>query len=383
MKFHSTFLLSLFLVSFFWVNAQTGKNTFSTAGWWGEPEPKFSPVVNPDQSITFRIKAPNAQKVELLFGEWFVTPQPLTKNDEGIWSLTISSVKPEIYGYSYVVDGVKTLDMRNPEAKIGTEVYSSAVEVSGVDKPRFDEVQNVPHGASVYHTFHSKTFNQTRGFTLFLPSNYFENPKEKFPVLYLRHGGGDNEKSWLADGRAGVILENLLAQQKAKPMIIVMSNGFTNGTWASGSTKEGISALANELIDEIIPFVEENYRIKTGKQNRAIAGLSMGGGQAFVIGLNNLDKFGWVGQFSSGMLASVEFDINDRIPGFDTKIDRINQLELLYLACGEDDPRYQGHLDLIKSFQGKGIKYKFDHMPGGHEWKVWRHELRNFMQLIF
>ncbi|MFH0758146.1 MAG: alpha/beta hydrolase-fold protein [Bacteroidota bacterium] len=160
-------------------------------------------------------------------------------------------------------------------------------------------------------------------------------------------------------------------------------NGFTDGTWASGSTKEGMGILEKELLTEIIPLVNKKYRIKAGKENTAITGLSMGGGQAFVMGLNNLDVFGWVGQFSSGLLASAEFDMDDRITGFKDKIDAINGLSLLYIACGEDDSRYQGHLDLVGFLEENLVEHTWHHMPGGHQWLVWRTELNHFMKLVF
>lgn len=377
------FILVGLLLSILTISAQSGKNTFSTDGWWGPPHPKFSPHVHEDNSVTFRINAPQAKNVELWFDEWFVTKEVMKKNGDGIWSVTLGPVEPGFYAYFFMLDGLKVLDLRNPDVKVGTEIYSSIVDVPGIKSPRFDEFQDVQHGETHFVTYQSEVLNQTRRMSVFLPPEYNENGKEMYPVLYLRHGGGDTEASWLNDGRAGIILENLVAKSEAVPMIVVMMNGFTDGTWASGSTHEGIDLLEKELITEIIPLVNRKYRTKPGKEHTAITGLSMGGGQAFVIGLNNLNTFTWVGQFSSGLLASVEFDVNDRIPGFTDRIEQMNELNLLYIACGENDSRYQGHLDLVDFFNENDLNNVWHHMPGGHQWIVWRTELYNFMKLIF
>ncbi len=376
-------ILAGLILSLLPLSAQTGKNTFQTIDWWGPPQPKFSPVVHGDHSITFRIEAPLASNVEVWFDEWFVTRKVMEKDENGVWSATLGPVAPGFYGYFFMVDGLKVLDLKNPDVKSGTEVYSSMVDVPGLAAPRFDEFQEVPHGETHIITYHSKVLGLSRKLDIFLPPLYHEQLDESFPVLYLRHGGGDTEASWLSDGRAGIILENLLAKDEAIPMIMVMMNGFTDGTWAGGSTKEGMGILENELLTEIIPLINQKYRTKPERENTAIAGLSMGGGQAFVLGLNNLNTFDWVGQFSSGLLASVEFDINDRIPGFSGRIDEINELSLLYLACGENDSRYQGHLDLVDFLEENHVKHVWHHMPGGHQWIVWRTELYEFMKILF
>lgn len=358
-------------------------NTYSIKAWWGPPPPKFSPVVNVDRSITFRVKAPKADKVDLLFGEWDIKPQPLTKDTAGVWSITIKPVQPDVYPYIFDIDGVQTLDMHNPVTKIGTGIYGSIVEVPGVT-PRFDEVQNVPHGVMQVHRYQSTSLKRLRGLNVYLPPQYQSQPTRKFPVLYLRHGGGDDETSWTqAAGRADVILENLIARQKATPMIIVMTNGLTDGTWAGGSTPEAMKALELELLVDVIPLVEKTYRILPGKQNRAISGLSMGGGQAFVMGLHNPDKFAWIGEFSAGLLSDKDFKLDELLPGILTANNINRQLKLLWIGIGKDDPRYPGHLLLVDALNKKKIRNTFDVIPGGHEWKVWRLELAGFLQKIF
>ncbi len=358
-------------------------NTYSTKTWYGPPAPPFSPVLNKNHSITFRIKAKNATTVNLLFGEWNVVPQPLTKDTAGIWSITIKPVQPDIYSYVYSVDGVQTLDMNNPVTKIGTQIYSSIIEVPGTPA-RFDELQNAPHGVMEIHRYLSTPLKTIRGLNVYLPPQYFSEPKRSFPVLYLRHGGGDNETSWSQPaGRADVILENLIAQKKAVPMIIVMTNGLTDGTWAGGSTSEGMKILEDELLKDVIPLVKKTYRILPDKNSTAIAGLSMGGGQAFVMGLHNLDKFAWIGEFSAGLLSDKDFDMDSLLPGIITPNNLNSKLKLLWIGCGTIDPRYPGHLAVVDQLKKKGIRYQFHDTPGGHEWKVWRVELAGFMENLF
>ena len=374
--------LQMMIASCFSAMAQNPVNTYSTKGWYGPPKPPFSPVVNKDNSITFRTKAKDATKVALLFGEWDVKPQAMVKDTDNSWAVTISPVKPGIYSYQYSVDGAATLDLKNPVTKIGTEIYSSIVEVPG-SPPRFDEVQNVPHGTLTIHSYMSSSLKRNRGVYVYLPPQYYTQPAAKFPVLYLRHGGGDSESSWSQPaGRANIILDNLIAGKKAVPMIVVMTNGLTDGTWAGGSTREGVKMLEDELLNDVIPLVEKTYRAKKGRAYRAITGLSMGGGQAFVMGLRNLQTFAWVGEFSSGTLSDKDFEMDKELPGLmDASLNK--KLGLLWIGCGENDPRFPGHQVLANTLTKKGIKFKNLTMPGGHEWRVWREELAGFYQNIF
>lgn len=382
LKYHRYLLVVLAFILTGQVFAQA-PNTYSVKSWFGPKAPSFSPVVNADRSITFRLKARKAMEVNLLFGEWDIKPQALSKDTAGVWSITIAPVEPGIYSYVFTVDGVQAPDMNNPVTKIGTQIYSSIVEIPGA-APRFDEVQNVPHGVMNLIKYQSTPLKHVRGLNVYLPPEYFSEPNRKFPVLYLRHGGGDDETSWSQPaGRADIILENLIAQHKAVPMIIVMTNGLTDGTWAGGSTPEGITALEQELMTDVIPLVEKNYRVKPGRENRAITGLSMGGGQAFIIGLRNLDKFEYVGEFSAGILSDKDYKIDDQMPAPLKAADVNKKLKLLWIGCGENDPRFPGHKEMLGQLKSRGINYEFHSFPGGHEWRVWRDELAGFMQKIF
>lgn len=366
------------------VNAQEKKNKFSTDGWWKPAEPPFSPVVNEDNSITFRVKAPGAKNVILHFDEWDVLSQPMVKDEHGVWSVTIHPVKPRLYQYVFEIDGIRTIDFANPVVKAGTSVYGSVVEVHGSSIPRYDELQNVPHGEIHILKYISTPLHKPREMYVYLPAEYHKNNSEKFPVLYLRHGGGDSESSWTKDGRAGIILDNLIASGKAKPMLIVMSNGLTDGSWAGGSTVEGMDILEEELLNDIIPYIEQRYRVKKDKESRAIAGLSMGGGQAYVIGLRNPDKFSYIGQFSAGIMGDGNFSHDKYTPHIMENLENINkQLKLLWISCGTKDPRYDGHVEFVENLKKMGIKYEFHDSNYGHEWEFWRQQLRDFVQGIF
>ena len=383
---HKNIVKSVFILMLIAGNthAQKNENTYSIKSILTKPAAPVSPTVHADKTITFRLKAPSAKQVNLLFGEWDIKPQAMRKDSVGVWSITIGPVAPNIYAYLFSVDGINTLDFANSAIKSGLEIYSNVVEVPGTPA-RFDEVQEVPHGVLQHLTYTSTALKMRRGLTVFVPAEYALRTNQQFPVLYLRHGGGDNETSWTQSaGKADVILENLLAEKMAEPMIIVMTNGLIDGSWAGGSSKEGMAVLEAELLNEVIPVVERNYRVKPGKNARAIAGLSMGGGQAYIMGLKNLDKFSWIGQFSSGLLSDVDFNLNDRIPGIYSQKEEINKnIKLLWIGCGTLDPRYNGHLAMAEKLKESGIVYEFHSDEGGHEWKVWRNQLHGFLQRLF
>ncbi len=358
-------------------------NDYSIKAWWSPAAVKHVPDVHPDRSITFEIKAPNAQKVDLLFGEWNVKPQPMVRDEKGTWTLTIAPVEPEIYCYLFSVDGMPTIDIKNSQVKAGTEIYGSVVEVPG-NPPRFDEVQDVPHGTVETVQYESTSLKKRRALEVYLPPSYNKSDHTKFPVLYLRHGGGDSEQSWLADGRAGVILDNLINKGEAKPMIIVMTNGMTDGTWAGGSTESAMASLQKELLEDVIPLVESRYHVGTRREDRAIAGLSMGGGQAFVMGLKNIDRFAWIGEFSAGLLSAADFNVDKLLPGVLNDSSSVNrQLRLLWLGCGDLDPRYNGYRNLVDLLHDRGLNVEPHDSSGGHEWKVWRHQLHDFLKPLF
>lgn len=356
------------------LNAQ---NNFSTQGWW-EPAGKTYPLVE-NGSITFRLEAPEARKVTLLFDEWTILRQEMSRGQDGIWETTVSGVKPGVYEYKFVVDGNVVLDMKNPSVKFGTEIYANTVEVTGAE-PRVD--QRVLTGSQVdILSYRSSSLGRYRRIWVYVPEAYFRNKNKKFPVLYLRHGGGDDESSWVRSANADAIMDNLIAAGKADPMIVVMTNGLTDGSWAGGSSPEGMKTLETELLSDVIPLVESRYRVKKDRRHRAIAGLSMGGGQSFVIGLRNLDKFSAIGEFSSGLL-SEPFDYEKY--GIDPDPVKINDsLSLLWVSCGTLDTRWNGHKAFDADLTRRGIRHTFDSSRYGHQWQFWREQLALFVQQVF
>ncbi|HEY2013750.1 MAG TPA: alpha/beta hydrolase-fold protein [Bryobacteraceae bacterium] len=361
-----------------------------------------SPEVLPDHRITFRIAASKATEVVLRFSEGAPQSHPMTKGDDGLWSVTVGPVEPEIYTYSFLIDGVKTIDLANPIAKIGASIDASVVEVPG-DPPRFDQVQEVPHGSVDIHTYPSAVGKTQRGLYVYLPPDYYSQPAKRFPVLYLWHGGGGAEQDWSRDGRAGVILDNLIAQKKAAPMLIVMPNNVPGAAApgvlagppvaATGAGGANYSLLKRELIEEIIPFVAKHYRTIENRDSRAMAGLSAGGGTTLNVGLASLDTFAWIAEFSSGIFGGTggagaggygPFDVEKISPGFYKDPAATNKkLKLFYISCGSDDPRMPFQKKALEDFQSHKINVTFAAFPGVHEWKVWRHSLADLAPKLF
>ena len=361
------------------------------------PRRVVSPEVLPDHRITFRISAPKAGEVTLRFSEGGPQTHAMSKADDGIWSVTIGPLEPEIYSYSFLIDGTKTIDLSNPIMKVGATIDSSVVEILG-DPPRFDQVQAVPHGSVDILTYPSAVSKTQRGVYVYVPPEYFTQPSKRFPVLYLWHGGGGAEQDWSRDGRAGVILDNLIAQKKAVPMLIVMPNNVP-GTPAPGVAAAAPAPafgpaganypmLKRELLDEIIPFVGNHYRTLENRESRAIAGLSAGGGTTLNVGLPSLDTFAWVAEFSSGIFGGVagfgQFDIDKIAPDFYKDPATTNKkLKLFYMSCGTEDPRMPFQKKALEDFQSHKINVTFTAFPGAHEWKVWRHSLADLAPKLF
>ena len=362
-----------------------------------------SPEVLTDHRITFRISAPKATEVVLRFGEGSPQSHPLAKGANGVWTVTIGPVEPDIYTYSFNIDGAKAIDVANPIMNIGVAVEASVVEVPG-NPPRFDQVQDVPHGSINIHTYPSNVSKTQRGLYVYVPPDYYSEPAKRFPVLYLWHGGGGAEQQWSRNGRAGVILDNLIAQKKAVPMIIVMPNNWP-GTPAPGaapsitpvnpgaipgaSVDDNHPLLKREVIEEIIPFVAKNYRTIENRENRAMAGLSGGAGTTMAAGMGSLDKFAWIAEFSAGIFGGnannpQHYNVEEFAPGFYKDPAASNKkLRLLYMSVGTEDPRLPFHKEAVKEFQDHKINVTFKTFPGAHEWKVWRHSLADVAPMLF
>jgi enterochelin esterase family protein len=231
-----------------------------------------------------------------------------------------------------------------------------------------------------------------RNVNIYTPPGYDQNSRNSYPVLYIQHGGGEDERGWTVQGKTNTILDNLIAAGKAVPMLVVIASGnVTKPGVAGGYNDEAMALFKEELMGSVIPFIERNYRVKPGVANRAISGLSMGGGQAFYTGLRNTDMFSHVGVFSTGVFGGISrqqpgaaFDPEAAIPGIVTNPQLFNKkLKLFYISVGEQDPRIEATKKLTETFRSKGLNVEFASFPGGHEWQVWRKSLHDFAQKLF
>ena len=385
--------LAFFLLSLAVPVAATAQTPGPTAGAPAAIAPARSPEVHGDRRITFRVAAPSAKEVSLRFDEGNVQTHAMTRDSAGVWSVTIGPVEPELYVYNFVVDGLRVLDLANTNLKSGTALSSNVVEVPGAPA-RFDETQNVPRGSVNIHAYKSSVQNGSRTMYVYVPDEYYTEKSKRYPVLYVYHGGGGMEADWVRDGRAAVILDNLIAAKKAVPMIVVMPNNnlvspAAGGRAAAPGPPPSAATLARELLTDIIPFIESRYRVAANRESRAIAGLSAGGGTAFPTGLNNLDTFAAVGEFSSGMFGgtggvttAVGADVI--VPGlFTNAAQKAARLKLLYMSCGTEDPRMPFQKQTFDDLTRNGFKPVFMSFAGAHQWKVWRYSLNDFAPRLF
>jgi enterochelin esterase-like enzyme len=347
------------------------------------PKPVKSPEVQADHRVTFRFKAPNAKMVQLaLEGS---KPEAMTQDHDGIWSITTNPMQPDIYGYTFIADGVSLTDPNTPLRKQNLLWQSSAVHVAGAGLPW--EQANVPHGTVQHHFYHSSVVGDDRDFYVYTPPGYDATAKKKYPVLYLLHGFSDDASGWTQVGRANFILDNLMAGGKVKPMLIVMTLGYGapeivspdfSGFRNEELRQRNFDKFKDALITEVIPRVERSYHVAADRNSRAIAGLSMGGAESLLTGLNNLDKFAYIGAFSSGGFTE-QFD--QEFPGLDAKSN--DRIKLLWIACGTED----GLIGVNRKFRAwlkdKGVDHRDIETPGAHTWMVWRRNLANFTPLLF
>lgn len=342
-----------------------------------------SPKVHPDKRVTFRIEAPNAKEVFLaLEGR---QRQLMQKDDKGLWSITTEALEPDFYGYSFMADGVRLIDPANPLMKPNLLNTVSMVHVPGPASLPW-EVNNVARGKVHHHFYHSGVVGDDRNFYVYTPPGY-DAAAPSYPVLYLLHGYSDDASAWTAVGRAHVILDNLIAQREAKPMLVVMPLGYGApeivsrdfaGIRDADLRRRNYDKFREALLTEVIPQVEEAYRVDKNRDARAIAGLSMGGAESLYVGLNVLDQFAWIGAFSTGGLSD---DFNATFPKLDAKAN--TNLRLLWIACGTEDRL----IDLSRHFRdwlkSKEIRHTYKETPGAHTWMLWRRYLSDFLPLLF
>lgn len=338
----------------------------------GQRPPSISsPDVHPDNTITFRYYSRTAQKVSVS-GEMLSAPQQMTKDTSGIWSVTVGPVRPDIYPYSFWVDSVLTADPNNTYIFANERFKRSIVDVPG-NTPLVHALQNVPHGKISYRLYQSSTLNTTRQLLIYTPPGFNVNAATKYPVLYLIHGGSDTEETWTKVGRANFIADNLIAQKKAVPMIIVMPYGNVRPAPMPDFTKE--------VINDIIPFIESNYPVLKNSNGRAIAGFSVGGGQTLNIGFTHTDKFAYVCSYAP-FTGTEEFQKN--FSAWSPDADKINkQLKLFAISVGTEDFLYESVKKNIAMFEDKKIKVKSYIVPGGHTWMNCKQYLSTTLQEIF
>jgi enterochelin esterase family protein len=341
-----------------------------------------SPEVNPDNTIVFRYLAPKASEVKLN-AQFEKAQVPMTKDSSGVWSVTVGPVKPDMYPYTFVVDGISVADPRNSAIFPNEGFQSSIVEITGAT-PLVHTLQKVPHGTVAYRYYNSPELG-IRPVVIYTPPGYEKDLKATFPVLYLLHGTTDTEETWTKVGRANVILDNLIAQGKAKPMIIVMPYGraYPVISKSSGSLREwpNLQEFKKDFLGNLVPFVEQNYRVKADKDNRAIAGFSGGGGETLFLGLNNPELSSWICGFAPGMRKE-EFDRNNEV-AFANPSKLNERLKLFWIGVGKDDGLYPVIADYMKVLDEKGIKHETFLSDGGHTWMNCKLYLATIAQKIF
>lgn len=342
----------------------------------GQRQSIMSPEVHADRRVTFRLYAPRANSVGVGVGS-MQGIQPMSRSNNGLWSITLGPAQPDIYEYNFIVDGLEIVDPANSWLKVWLRTTRNLVLVPG-DEPMFFEEQQVPHGTMHIHRYQSKSLGITRPLYVYTPPGYEANQQTKYPVLYLSHGLGDAEDTWTVVGRANVIVDNLLAEKKAQPLVIVMPYGHTPSAPADMRSVGNYGAFERDIVEDVIPYVQNCYRVSTDQKDRAIAGLSMGGGQALTVGLGNLDLFGWIGAFSSAVPRGQKLDKLLAEPK------SINEkLRLLWIGCGRSDFLFKENQGFIERLKAEKIEHVSRITDGAHEWRLWRHYLNEFVPLLF
>ena len=340
--------------------------------------------VHPNRSVTVRYRDPGARQV--LFELEGTQPAPMSKDESGVWSITTEPLDPDCYGYFFLADGIPQLDSDNPAIKPNLISVQNELYVPGAT-PQPWEVADVPHGILHQHFYKSGIIGDQRDYYVYTPPGYDPAAKKKYPVLYLLHGYSDDASGWTAVGKANVILDNLIAQGKAKPMIVVMPLGYgapemVKKKWNAWSDTElrdrNFTKFREALLNEVMPQIEKEYRVSSKQQDRAIAGLSMGGAETLLTGLNHPDKFAWIGAFSSGGL---DDDFAKWFPSVTSKVN--DQLKLLWISCGTEDSLIKPNRALIGWLKAKDVKVNAVEVPGAHTWMVWRRNLVAFASQIF
>jgi enterochelin esterase-like enzyme len=349
------------------------------------PAPAFppydSPEVHSDGTVTLRLRAPNAQKVDLVLEGANTAMQ---QGADGLWTATTPVLAPEIYAYRFVVDGTPTLDPRNVDVRDNLLTLWSNLTIPGTP-PEPWELQSIPHGILEHHFYTSQVVlglpNNQSDYYVYTPPGYNPKSRESYPVLYLLHGYSDAADGWTQVGKANFILDSLIASGKAKPMIVVMTLGYGNmAVLKPGRTPElseqNYDLYQKALVTEVIPQIEANYHVSKKREDRAIAGLSMGGHESLFTGLTHPELFAWIGTFSAGLNAKAIAELPQ------TNAQKAN-LRLLWMACGVDDALLKPNQTVIAALKAQGLPVTAIETPGHHQWPVWQDNLIHFAPLLF
>jgi enterochelin esterase-like enzyme len=348
------------------------------------PHELSSPEVHPDRTVTFRFRDPNAKEVFL--NREGAEKQAMQKDAEGVWNAVTAPLEPDFYGYSFVADGISLIDPSNSRMKPNLLYTQSLVHVPGPASLAW-EINDVPHGAVHHHFYRSQIVGDDRGYFVYTPPGYDPSAKTLYPVLYLLHGYSDDASAWTAVGRANLILDNLIARRRAKPMLIVMPLGYgapeivsrTGPGFRNDELRtRNFDKFRQALFEEVAPRIESEYRVSKDRADRAIAGLSMGGAESLYTGLNALDRFAWIGAFSSGGLTE---NFSAQFPALDAAANK--QIRLLWVACGKDDRLIDFNRHLLDWLASKSVRFTRVETPGAHTWMVWRRNLADFAPLLF
>lgn len=349
------------------------------------PDPLYSPELVGDGRVTFRLQAPQAKDAAVALDG--VGTLPMTKDAKGIWSVTSAPVKPDVYSYSFVVDGLTIPDPANSETKsFVAGSRCSLLHVPGTPANSWDWC-DVAHGVVHHHVLDSKQIGDRRSYYVYTPPNYDCSGKTRYPVLVLQHGLTDDASAWMTIGRANVIMDNLIAKGKVVPMVVVNTLGYgmpnphrsLKPMFEPPTQQQCADALTNCLLQEILPEVARIYHTSSDRDMNAITGLSMGGGQSLSIGLTHLDRFAWIGSFSGAITM-----INDPARVFENlKASTNAQIRLLWIACGVDDFLIEPNRQFHAMLKTKQIKHTYIETPGAHTWSNWRQYLTELLPLLF
>jgi enterochelin esterase family protein len=341
-------------------------------------QPVISPEIGEDHGVVFRLQAKMATKV-LLRGQWDRQQVDMAKDADGVWSVAVPQLKAGVWEYSFIVDGLSMIDPANPTMKPQRNPNTSILHVTGTP-PNVWDFQDVPHGAVHQHTYLSKALGRQREAWVYTPPGYEADADKKYPLLVLQHGSGDRHETWVVHGKAHWILDNLIAAGKAKPMIVLMIDGHPQGQIPRERADKRSSSLAafkKELLEDALPLAESRYRLSTEREQRAIAGLSMGGWQSLSTGMTHLDRFAWIGSFSGAV------DENEIKAALDDASGTNEKLKLLWIACGEKDFLLDRNQQLITILKARGIHHDWHLTPGDHSWPIWRDYLADFAPKLF